>query len=150
MIFSDGSSRGGGVGCAAVLERHGRPGRRRKSLRRYLGESGSVTTVQAEDAGLVLALQLAQRQKRITHLTIYTDGRSNLLSLRQAISRAPQCPFRNAVLKEYENLMRRHPKAKVLFRWIPNRCVSGNIAADRHAKSVACSRRSTLAGVLQM
>ena len=137
-IFSDGSSREGGVGCAAVLERYGRPGRRRKSVRRYIGKSDSVTSVQAEDAGLVLALQLARQQRRITYLTIYTDARANLSLLRQSISRSPQCPFTKAVLRTYQRLMRCHPKAKVVFRWIPRGCVPGNIVADRHAKWAAC------------
>ncbi|OJT13951.1 hypothetical protein TRAPUB_9490 [Trametes pubescens] len=142
-VFSDGSVLpNGGVGGAAVLEQHDRI---TDSLRVHLGSSHFYTIFDGENVGLTLALELAQRARRIRRLLVCVDSQSVLVALDSPFARAGH-HLTDIVLLQFRRLQRRHPRARIILHWVPSHTgIPGNEAVDRQAKLAARGKPSPLA-----
>ncbi|TBU36479.1 hypothetical protein BD309DRAFT_1024297 [Dichomitus squalens] len=118
--YSDGTRIDGRVGAAAVLEHIGDDGEVHRAKRHlHVGGESHYTSV-------------------ITDLSLYSDSKVALNAVSVAARRRPGWKLANFVLNHYDLLLRRHPTANVMFRWIPgHRDVAGHGIADRLAREAA-------------
>ncbi|EJF58869.1 hypothetical protein DICSQDRAFT_172528 [Dichomitus squalens LYAD-421 SS1] len=118
--YSDGTRIDGRVGAAAVLEHIGDDGEVHRAKRHlHVGGESHYTSV-------------------ITDLSLYSDSKVALNAVSVAARRRPGWKLANFVLNHYDLLLRRHPTANVMFRWIAgHRDVAGHGIADCLAREAA-------------
>ena len=142
-VFSDGAIHDENwAGAAAVLVRtdRGTPEPELKRQRVHLGAipPAKLAINDAELAGLGTALWLAAMEERLDRVSIYADSQLALYALRMSAAKPGQWRLPDFALSRYDFLMRRHPRAKVTFRWVPSHVgVEGNELADDLAKEAA-------------
>ncbi|TBU24278.1 hypothetical protein BD311DRAFT_565174 [Dichomitus squalens] len=142
-VYSDGAVHNSlWTGAAAVLVRTdgGTPEPQLKSRRIHLGKMPPFpyNIHDAEVVGLGVALWLAAHEERLDRVSIYADSRLALFAVRLSAAKPGQWRMPDFVLARYDLLMRRHPQAKVTFRWVPSHVgVEGNEMADDLAGEAA-------------
>ena len=137
--YSDGAKTGTGVGAGAVLERTGDDREvHRVTERVYVGRKTHYSAHDAEIIGLGISLSLASREPFVGDLSLYSDSKVALQAVSTAARHCRKWKLANFVLRHYNLLVRRHPTARVTFRWIPgHRDVDGHNNADRLAREAA-------------
>ena len=132
-LYCDGSETEHGVGAGAVHLKHNR----RLSLR--LGDPSRATVLEAELAGIHLALQLAAALPTTTaQVHIHLDSQ---LAIRACTGHPTAQPAQHHILTIHSTLCalrKSHPQTHFHLNWIPGHAgITGNEEADTLAKSAA-------------
>lgn len=140
-IYTDGSSKEGHVGAAAVFP----AGRTTKC--KYMGTDTVSTVYAAELQGISLALDIAQDEVRHSirqwNVAVFSDNQRAIRSLTRAEGGSGAYILGSIARKVRELQQDGHT---VTVRWIPSHTgISGNEAADKAAKEAAV-RRTDAAG----
>ena len=153
-VYSDGAlHKAGWMGAGVVLHhinKRGRPSGRR-TRRVHLGRIPPFpyNVHDAEIVGLGEALSLAAEERALTRVSVYTDSRLALNAVRSSAERPGQWRLADLVLHRYDALMKLHPGAEVIFRWIPgHKGIEGNEHADSLATQASMPPRTPRGGRL--
>ena len=140
-VYTDGSDIDGGVGAAAILFRDGR---RRRTLRAYLGESTRHTVYEAELVGILLAAHLLREEGCSQEVEIGIDNQAAMEAL-NLNKPAPSHYLVDEAQKLLKKLKRKHTTAKLLIQWIPGHMgIEGKELVDTEAKRAAAGDTSPL------
>jgi ribonuclease HI len=129
-IYTDGSSTGGHIGCAAVWPN------KRQTESAYMGTADMSTVYAAELQGINMALDMVHTSITAGNshkkITVFADNQAAIRSLTRAEGRSGAYIVKQ-ILGKVKQL--RDEGTKVNVRWIPaHEGIDGNEAADRAAK----------------
>jgi len=133
-IYTDGSSREGGVGAAAVLMQGIRPAR---IARHHLGKSTKHTVYESECIGQIFGLKMLQKLGQDLNgaeILLVTDNQATLRAYDARKSTPGSYLVEDArrLIKEIED---KWPRARLKLQWVPgHEGIEGNEKADTEAK----------------
>jgi len=143
-VFSDGSSREGKVGAAAILIREGQPHR---TLRLHLGPDSEHTVHEAELVGILLVIQLIRTERHVgTSSAIGGDNQAALEAFNSDL-KSPAHNIAREILRSGVSFQKRRGRKKhpLTLRWTAGHVgIEGNELAKKEAKRAAKGKTSDL------
>jgi len=134
-VYSDGSDVDGGVGAGAVLYRGGREVKR---VGYYLGKSEEHTVYEAELVGMIMGLEMIQREERVWRASLCLDNQAAIQATAKGSTEDAAQSIVLEVEHAYNQLKSKHGEAKIKICWVPgHEGVVGNEASDERAKEAA-------------
>jgi ribonuclease HI len=134
QVFTDGTARLEGVATAAILKVNGR---RRLLSGVRLGQKGEVSVLDAELAGILLAMHLVLTIPQVESVTIFTDSQLAIWSMDGEELGATASLVR-AISRAMKRVKERDRGTRAVIQWCPgHQGVSGQEEADREATLVA-------------
>ena len=109
-----------------------------------VGKAKQHEVFEGEAAGLVMAMELVRREKKVREVSIYADNQAAITATGTDAPGSARHII-DMVHRQHQMLQKRHKRAWVTIRWIPGHSdVAGNEEADRQAKRAAKGETSTM------
>lgn len=140
-VYTDGSGIEGRIGAAAMMRtKEGQW----MAVRYSLGSAEQHTVYEAELAGILLALYMANGGRRIRWLTMFMDNQAAIKVLKIEAG-GTQSYLTEALQKACTKFKKKHKGATIEIRWVPgHEGVIGNELVDMQAKKAAMQGSSPI------
>ncbi|QRV86981.1 Reverse transcriptase from transposon X-element protein [Ceratobasidium sp. AG-Ba] len=133
-VYADGAGNSAGVGAGAVLQIHGRM---RAWTGARLGGRDEASILEAELAGIWLALHLLHRLRYIEDAVLYSDSQLAIACIEGHTSGAPKSLV-NPIRRLLAKIRDRSDCTSLSVKWCPaHKDILGNVLADKEAKLAA-------------
>ncbi|QRV93447.1 RNA-directed DNA polymerase from transposon X-element [Ceratobasidium sp. AG-Ba] len=137
-VYADGARNKAGVGAGAVLQIHDRM---RAWTGARLGDRDDATVLEAELAGIWLALHALNRLRYIEEAVIYSDSQLAIACIEGSAVGAPKSLL-TPIRKLLSRVKNRPDCTRLNLKWCPaHKEILGNVLADKETKLAAKGER---------